>query len=320
MKQPIINNIRQARDTVDTFRGVYHNIRCDEGYFYDESNLTKEKYPTAAAKERVPTLFGIEYHRPQSTSISEPEINSMAWYNERIYFTTYVYDTDHSNPILYLQKIDPKSEDADRNLITVALLTVTGAQDLPANVPYSEVSSVTAGRRKLIVMGAYMIVLPDKWVINLSDPTDQWVSPTTYSETHTVRSRMTDANGGTVHPSSTEPTSPTSGYLWADTSISPIVLRKWNSTSSAWEVIETYYEFDRYADEQTQIIPAYDLTYAVGDRILVNGIDDPYLNGFKEVSYVATGMVRVKSYADTWGGEVGVTFEIGHIPDLDFAF
>ena len=52
MIQPTLNEIATARDMVDVFLGYNHNLRINDGEFYDMQNLTSTHFPILAPRDR----------------------------------------------------------------------------------------------------------------------------------------------------------------------------------------------------------------------------------------------------------------------------
>lgn len=51
MKLPVLNELYTSRDMVDVFGGYNHNLRINEGEFYDMKNLTSTYYPILAPRK-----------------------------------------------------------------------------------------------------------------------------------------------------------------------------------------------------------------------------------------------------------------------------
>ena len=52
MKLPILNVIPTSRDMIEVFGGYNHNLRINEGEFYDMKNLTSSYYPTLSPRPK----------------------------------------------------------------------------------------------------------------------------------------------------------------------------------------------------------------------------------------------------------------------------
>ena len=97
--------------------------------------------------------------------------------------------------------------------------------------------------KKLVSMGAYIIILPDKMYINTSDLTD-WgkieAEVTTQSPVTFQLSRL-DGSDYSAGASPSEPSAPENNALWIDTSSTPHTLKQWSESSSMWVSIATTY-------------------------------------------------------------------------------
>ena len=52
MKLPQLSALSTSRDLVDVFGGYNHNLRINEGEFYDMKNLTSAYYPILAPRRK----------------------------------------------------------------------------------------------------------------------------------------------------------------------------------------------------------------------------------------------------------------------------
>ena len=52
MNYPKLTEIAQSRITSDVFRGFNHNLRIDDGEWYDEKNLSSSHYPLFSQREK----------------------------------------------------------------------------------------------------------------------------------------------------------------------------------------------------------------------------------------------------------------------------
>lgn len=111
----------------------------------------------------------------------------------------------------------------------IALGLSTAAEDCP---------------KKLVSMGAYVCVFPDKKYVNTANLSDFGSMEAAYTSTGTVTFTMCTSDGTdmeNVTVSGTAPESPVNGQYWLDTSGSPSVLKKWAVTTAVWVTIQTTY-------------------------------------------------------------------------------
>ena len=101
--------------------------------------------------------------------------------------------------------------------------------------------------RRLISMGAYVIVMPDKMYINTANTLDCGYIEATYTSSvgDGVRFDVCRADGTSYEVDMISPTEPTenltNGYVWLDTSSKPHSLKVYSSSTSAWTSISTTY-------------------------------------------------------------------------------
>lgn len=98
--------------------------------------------------------------------------------------------------------------------------------------------------KKLISMGAYVIILPDKKYINTADITDYGNIEASFETIADVTFTLCklDGNDYTVQfTQASEPANPENTDLWIDTSSSPHTLKQWSESNGMWVSIATTY-------------------------------------------------------------------------------
>lgn len=103
---------------------------------------------------------------------------------------------------------------------------------------------LSAGEKRLVSMGAYLCVFPDKLYYNTADPTDYGSMEAVYRSTGAVRYSLcrsdgTDYDSPTV--SASQPEEREDGALWIDTGQDAPTLRQWSEAESGWLSIPTVY-------------------------------------------------------------------------------
>ena len=150
--------------------------------------------------------------------------------------------------------------------------------------------------KKLISMGAYVIIMPDKMYINTLDLTDFGNIEASFTSTTDVSFELCTITGDvfsntTISPD--EPDNPTNLDYWIDTSTTPHTLKQYSATSGMWVSIATTYikitatgigkAFEQYdgvtisgiQDEKLQDLNGTMVVWAKGDDyIVVVGILD----------------------------------------------
>ena len=98
--------------------------------------------------------------------------------------------------------------------------------------------------KKLVSMGAYVIIMPDKKYINTANIEDRGLIESTFDaeyETTFTLCRVDGSSYNVQHTQTEAPENPTSTTLWVDTSVTPNVLKQWSDSSSMWLSIATTY-------------------------------------------------------------------------------
>ena len=98
--------------------------------------------------------------------------------------------------------------------------------------------------KKLISMGAYVIILPDKKYINTANLTDWGNIDAEVTTTAAVTFTPSMQDGTAFSPNyiqPTEPEGPENMALWMDTSATPHSLKQWSDSAGMWSSIATTY-------------------------------------------------------------------------------
>ena len=98
--------------------------------------------------------------------------------------------------------------------------------------------------RKLVSMGAYVIIFPDRLYINTKDTTDKGSIDAEFTTSGTVTFELCDVDGNSYVVNQTsvdEPSSPTDKMIWLDKSTTPASLKQFSETSGMWVSIATVY-------------------------------------------------------------------------------
>jgi hypothetical protein len=123
--------------------------------------------------------------------------------------------------------------------------------------------------KKLVSMGAYVIILPDKMYINtknLSDYGNIEASFETSGDTYFELCKIDGTAYNNVPAQDTAPANPTDSQLWMDTSSVPNVLKQYSTTNSMWISIATTYIKISFTGVSA-------LPFNTGDGITISGID-----------------------------------------------
>lgn len=222
MRMSKMSKIPSSQTTVDTFKGYNHNLRISDGEFFDMKNMTADYYPVASTRSLR------EEFTPYGLQDGE-------WVTQ--FFSV-------GGRMGYIARMYDASGNADKDQL---------------RVPYEAANEIVrvdldvfSQKRNLITMGAYLVILPDKKVINTATFSQEGDAPVVKD----IDAEFSGNNlpfhvylcdlDGTVYkpdritPSDTEPENPTNGQLWLD-STGNISLKRWSKSSGSWESVVTNY-------------------------------------------------------------------------------
>lgn len=170
--------------------------------------------------------------------------------------------------------------------------------------------------KRLVSMGAYVIILPDKMYINTADPEDRGSIEAEYESEGDVQFTLCTVDGDEYEnagASDTAPTNPANMALWVDTSSTPHVLKQYSTASEEWIQIATTYvkisaeglgkKFSRY------------------DGVTIEGIADTWksLNGAAVVWSKGDDYIVVVGIVDETGTQKDGTVKVMRkMPNMDF--
>lgn len=135
MKLSKLSASATTRDMIDSFRGYNHNLQINENEFYDMKNMCADNFPVLSTRKFRGDIFGDRF---------DGEIWGAVGYDNRIIC---VKDGN-----IYLNILD--STDGEL-FLGFTLEKLEGSNE-----------------RQLVIMGAYLIIMPDKKYINLTDKED----------------------------------------------------------------------------------------------------------------------------------------------------
>ncbi len=174
----------------------------------------------------------------------------------------------------------------------------------------------TGGKKTLVSMGAYVIVMPDKKYVNTARLDDFGEIEASVTTRDAVSFSLCTANGEAmddVTVSATAPESPENASLWMDVSVSPHVLKRFSAESGIWtEVVSTYVRISS---------AGIGLPFEVNDGVRISGIVLPALvdlNAFAVVRGRGDDYLIVAGLTDEFAVQTeSVTVE-RRMPDTDF--
>lgn len=212
MLYPTVDIEEATRDIIDNFGGYNHNVRINENEFFDMKNMSSDAYPVLASRARR----GLP-----------PFSNALLINTRGMLYNGNFYCLCVKDKYLYLF--------SDRNDIPeggVRFNKTTNIQDL-----------VT---RQLVMIGAYLIVLPDNQYINTADLDDNGKIEYSFVSTSgkSVVVQPCDMDGSTYsidYVGKTMPENYWDGFVWLDSSNSPATIKKYYASSSMWNSVDNNY-------------------------------------------------------------------------------
>lgn len=307
---PTLTEQATSRDFIEAFGGYNHNLRIGEGEFYDMKNLTSTNYPILSTRQ------------PRGTH----------WNTTKNGYTP-VGLIDKGGLCTF--EVDDYGDSlGNRN----TLLRMPGNRVyFLGNTKYD-----ASYKRTLISMGAYIIILPDKKYINVtelpeieentgSSVTDKlkriearFISIANTEGVH-AKYELCKADGTAYKPdttSDTEPTGVESGHIWLDTSVSPHSLKIYSSANSMWSPVATTY----IKISCLGIGEAFD----VGDAVRISGVTPEQCESFNFTKDKAASIIQSKGddyiviigmMKDEISASQDTEITLQRImPDMDFVF
>ena len=229
MKLPMLNELPTSRIMTDVFKGYNHNLRIGDGEFYDMKNLTSSHYPVLSPRG----ARGV-YATP-----TDPQ------------------GLISKDTVCYVDCVTPEHESGAKFYFggeeVTGLKLSSKAEDCP---------------KKLISMGAYVIILPDKKWVNTKVITEYGNieesvetpegSPVTFTLCN-IDAAAYDYMGQATEPESKE-------TYWLDTSTTPNTLKQYSASQAMWITVPTTY----IKISATGIGKHFE----VGDGVTISGVVD----------------------------------------------
>lgn len=259
MQYPVLTPESSSRDFIEVFGGYNHNLRIGENEFYDMQNMSSSGYPlltTRSERGEIP-----EKHRPVRGSYPLGILFQSDFYSAEA-FGSHIYVCKNGQMFWhFINEIDPPSTD-----------------------------NPDKQRRRLILMGAYLIILPDKKYINIEKYDAEAQDPypdkgsieaefSTASDT-TIRACLSDGTPITFNYIGEEPPKePMDGSIWLDISDTKPVYKKYFAAQSSWQSVVSEYMLVSGTDIDST-------AFKEGDGVKLSGFTDEQLTDLNGVSIV----------------------------------
>jgi len=329
MYYPQIKAGQKDRLVTDVFAGYNHNLRITDGVsssrrkipleLYDTKNLSTRRYPLLCPREKRGTIGQIA----DTYARKKYAVGDWCTHDGKLYqCNTAINAAEDWNAEHWTLKTG-QFTNLQAIIAKDALYWVDNGTMYANGYVTGLTGLQTQNETRLVSMGAYICVFPDKKYINTADLTDFGSMGASWSRSNeTVTYRMCHQDGTVYNPThfskrASEPSDPSNGDIWIDIS-DGAVAKEYSSSTKVWTVIETVYtRVDFTSDGQ---IPAAFKEY---DGVQISGLYDDDLNGSK-ILYAA-GTENSKDYIVLVGiadetqtiESTSVTIQ-RKIPDMDY--
>ena len=250
MAMPVLKAKNTTREFIDVFNGYNHKLKIQDGEFYETQNLTTEKYPLFATRQRrgkkawTAPLFDSTavYHRGDYVTrwkqVSPPSTGYMATYRVKPPYAS-----------LAPGPFDPDEWDEVETMFsnTRAILAKDALCWVDGDVLYIDgkatpvIGLQTTKPTQLVSMNAYVCVFPDKKYINVLDQTDYGSMESIFYTTFYNYTLQACHEDGSVYSNVyySKPANPENGAIWVDTDTR--TAREYSTATESWVVLETPY-------------------------------------------------------------------------------
>lgn len=275
---PKLKELDTQRQMIDLFKGYNHNLRIGEGEFFDMKNMTSDHYPVLAPRG------------PRAVCRSDVPEDALLFKGKLCYV-----NEDGDFRMVHM--------DSDSHVSAVRMNLTHGEGDFP---------------KKLIPVGDYVIILPDKRYIHMGNLTHGYIDniKTITSNVEFSLCSVTGEDYKDAAVASTAPENPGDQALWIDTSTVPHCLKRYSGTMEMWVTIPTTY------------VKLSAMGIGTGfkkfDGITISGIQNEAiqsLNGAAVVQEVGLHYIIITGIIDqvtTHTAEEGAITIARKMPDMDF--
>lgn len=261
---PTLTEQPTSRDFIEAFGGYNHNIRIGENEFYDMKNLTSTNYPVLSTREKRGTYYDTDYF-----TLTEEERKN-GWGIERL------VGLIEKDGLCVVTVRSRSVNSAGGNITTEYYLRIKRDDEVLLS---TKTSRSLSEKRKVVTMGAYIVVFPDGKYVNTINKNDNgdlgaYYTSKYYDESdeviksYNIKIDLCKADGTAYTPDYISETQPTgtiaNGSIWLDTSSKPSSLKVYSSANGMWSSVMT-----TYARIGCQGIG---IDFEVGDAVRISGI------------------------------------------------
>ncbi len=270
-----------SEQVTDVFGGYNHNLKINDGEFYDMRNLTSDYYPLMGNRQ-LRSMIAFDFE----------EILGMAVDGDGDLYVVGSRNEDTGKVKLF--KIYKGEDNAYGKIVCVT------------DNSYSQIErdklKLSRSKKQMMFFGNRLVIFPDAVYVELNDfliDTEQYTEwyklgyerAINLSEKAFLMIKPCDAEGNEMSgtASATAPASPTEGSIWIDTSDGKIVWKKYSATT--WITLTDVYVELSIA---TTMSDYWDIR--AGDAVTVGGVGE--LNGSHIVikAYSLEGSADVKRF------------------------
>lgn len=260
MKYPTLTELATTRQMVDTFGGYNHNIRINDGEFYDMQNLTSSHYPVLSPRDKRGTYISVSNPLGMIAKDSLCYVDGDSFYINQ--YKIEGLELDENTPKTLVSMGAYVVIFPDRKWVNTAKFdgTTFNPTDDGGNIDgYGDIDAQyeTADDGE----GGYVWT---KFTLCTADGSSYEESYKGDSEPKYTE-EVTDDEGN----KKTVKVSPPNGQLWLDTSKTPHSLKMYSSSSGMWISIATTY----IKIESSGI----DKNFEVFDGIKISGLGEDYV-------------------------------------------
>lgn len=230
MNYPILSEIATTRQLTDVFAGYNHNLRINDGEFYDMQNLTSSYYPVLSPRPKRGTYISIENPLGMIAKDALCYVDGGNFYINQ--YKIEGLDLDENTPKTLVSMGAYVVIFPDRKWVNTAKWDGTTFD------PYADDKETLDGYGYIDAL--YETHPADNGVYQTTKFTLCTADGTSYDRPHVGSSEPVyytdpDEDGNTKRKD------PPSGQLWLDTSSSPHSLKMYSASSGMWVSIATTY-------------------------------------------------------------------------------
>lgn len=315
---PKLNTRSASRSILDSFRGYNHNLRIQDGEFYETQNLTTQYFPMLANRHKRGRL---NMAAPAYSTTATYAVGDYCTHSNKTYRCTTAITTPEAWTAAHWTQVTGRPTNLQAIIAKDALYWVDNGT-LYANGHATGLTGLQTSREtQLVSMGAYICIFPDKKFINTQNLSEYGDMGASWSYEGSVSYSMCHADGtvySNVTKSATEPSNPNNGDVWIDTEEE--AAKEYSSASEMWVIIETVYTKVTFTTMGQ--LPS---RFSEQDGVNISGLYFDDLNGSKVIQ--AIGGSADENIAD-WIVLIGVLEEAAtqtatvniarKVPDMDF--